>query len=297
MVACALVALALGAAPARAFDAAGAEREMAAIEARWSALTQAPRRDAKALAELDRRAAALAADASRGLAALREEAAERDADMAAVVAGRDWQAAEALLLKLRFRIAAIELERALAGDPDMARLARAAADGFAPFVDAPDPALAAEARYGRGLARIAAGDRTDGLADLRAAAAERSVAPRARLALAETLAEAGDRGQALDATAKLLATGGLPRDIALRAKLLRLKLLLPPPASRRPPPRAPRWRRWPAICSRQAIRGEQARSRCSKDARTCCPRARTPTRACCCCAPMPPLGAATRRRP
>lgn len=230
----ALLALALDAVPARAFDADGAEREMAAIEARWRALTQAPRRDAKALAELDRRTAALAADVSRGLAALREEAAERDADMAAVVAGRDWQAAEALLLKLRFRSAAVELERALAGDPDKARLARAAADGFAPFVDAPDPALAAEARYGRGLARIAAGDRSDGLADLRAAANERSVAPRARLALAESLAEAGDRGQALDAAGKLLATSGLPRDIALRAKLLRLKLLLAPPGKPAP---------------------------------------------------------------
>jgi len=231
-----LALLVVGAAPSRAFDIAGGEREMASIEARWSALTQAPRRDAKALGELERRAAALAADASRGLAEQREEAAERDADMAAVVAGRDWQATEALLLRLRFRIAAIQLERALAGDPDKARLARAAVDGFAPFVDAPDATLAAEARYGRGLARIAAGDRADGLADLRAAASQSGVAPRARLALAESLADGGDRSAALDALAKLLATGGLPRDLALRAKLLRLKLLLPAGAKSAPAP-------------------------------------------------------------
>jgi len=225
----AVLALALvvgGASVALAFGAAEGERELASIEGRWTALTQAARRDAKALAELDRRASALAADASRGLAAQREDAAERDADMAAVVAGHEWQATEALLLELRFRIAAIQLERALAGDPERVRLARAAAEGFGSFVDAPDPALAAEARYGRGLARIAAGDRVEGLADLRAAASERTVAPRARLALAENLADAGERTQALDVVTRQLAAGGMTRDLTLRAKLLRLKLVL-----------------------------------------------------------------------
>lgn len=226
-----------GVAAATALDVAGSEREMATIEARWSALTQAPRRDAKSLADLQKRAQALAADVSRGLGALREEAAERDADMAAVVAGGDWQAAEALLLRLRFRIAAIELERALAGDPDKVRLARAAADGFAPFVDAPDATLAAEARYGRGLARVAAGERAAGLTDLRAAVNERGVAPRARLALAEALADGGDRAQALDVLAKLVASGGAPRDVVLRAQLLRLKLLVGATGKGSVPPR------------------------------------------------------------
>jgi hypothetical protein len=218
--------LVLTAPRAHGFSTSDGERELASIEARWTALSQAPRRDAKALAELDRRASMLAADASRGLAALREEAAEHDADMAAVVAGRDWQTIEALLLKLKFRIAAIDLERALAGDAEHDRLAHAAVDGFAAFVDAPDPSLAAEARYGRGLARIAAGDRSGGIADLRAAAAERTVAARARLALADALAEAGDRGEALDVVSKQIAAGGMPRDLALRAKLLRLKLIV-----------------------------------------------------------------------
>ena len=211
---------------ASAFDVASGEREMAAIEARWTQLSQSAKRDPAALAELDRRAKALAAEASRGLAQQREDAAERDVDMAGVVAGPQWQATEALLLRLRFRIAAIDLERALAGDPAKARLAREAADGFASFVDAPDATLAGEARYGRGLARIAAGDREGGLADLRAAASAPSVGPRARLALAQALADAGDRARALDALANLAATKGVAKDTALRAQLLRLQLLV-----------------------------------------------------------------------
>ena len=211
---------------ASALDVASGEREMAAIEARWTQLTQSAKRDPAALAALDRRAKALAADASRGLAQQREDAAERDADMAGVVAGPQWQATEALLLRLRFRIAAIDLERALAGDPEKAKLAREAADGFAPFVDAPDATLAGEARYGRGLARIAAGDREGGLADLRAAASAPSVGPRARLALAQALADAGDRARALDALANLAAAKGVAKDTVLRAQLLRLQLLV-----------------------------------------------------------------------
>jgi hypothetical protein len=211
---------------ALAFEVATGEREMAAIEARWSQLTQAPKRDQAALAELDRRATALAADASRGLAQQREDAAERDQDMASVVAGQQWQATEALLLRLRFRIAAIELERALAGDPDKVKLARAAIDGFTPFADAPDATLAGEARYGRGLARIAAGDREGGLADLRAASSAPGVGSRARLALAQAFADTGDRTRALDALADLAASRGVSKDLALRAQMMRLQLLL-----------------------------------------------------------------------
>ena len=211
---------------ASAFEVAAGEREMSAIEARWTQLTQQPKRDPAALAELDRRATALAADASRGLAQQREDAAERDIDMANVVASQQWKATELLLLRLRFRIAAIELERVLAGDPDKAKLARAAIDGFTPFVDAPDATLSGEARYGRGLARIATGDREGGLADLRAAASVSGVGPRARFALAQALAEAGERTRALDALADLTAARGISKDLALRAQLLRLQLLL-----------------------------------------------------------------------
>jgi len=211
---------------ALAFTASAGDAELKAIEARATALAQAPQRDRKALADLDRRASTLAEDASRALAAMREEAAERDADMTAVVASREWQAIEALLLKLRFRIAALQLERALAGDPDKARLAHEAAAGFATFAEAPDPTVAAEGKYGRGLARIAGGDRAAGLADLRAAAGASAVAPRARLALAEQLAEGGERGQALDLVTKQIAAGSLAKDLALRAKLLRLQLVV-----------------------------------------------------------------------
>src|SRR5690606_24348678 len=179
-----LAALALPCA-AHALTAAQGEAQLREIEARANALAKSPQPDRKALAELDRRAHALAEEASRALAALREDAAERDADMRAVVESREWQALEALLLKLRFRIAALQLERARAGDPDKERLARAAADGFGAFAEAADPTVAAEGRYGRGLARIVAGDRAGGIADLRAAAQVASVAPRARLALAE----------------------------------------------------------------------------------------------------------------
>ena len=222
------VALATLAAAGNAVAWTGAEgrAQLAAIEARWQTLSEAARRDAKALAELDRRASALAEETSRALAKMREDAAERDADMSAVVASEDWQTAEALLVKLRFRIAAIELERALAGDPDRKRLALAAAEGFSPFVEAPDAALAGESRYGRGLARIAGGDREGGMADLRDAARAPAVAPRAHLALAETLADAGDSRAALEIVSKQLAAGGLTRDLALRAKLLRLRLLV-----------------------------------------------------------------------
>lgn len=209
-----------------AFEVASGEREMAAIEARWTQLTQQPKRDPAALAELDRRATALAADASRGLAQQREDAAERDIDMSSVVASQQWKATEALLLRLRFRIAAIDLERVLAGDPDKAQLARQAIDGFTPFVDAPDATLSGEARYGRGLARIAAGDRDGGLADLRGAASAPGVGPRARFALAQALADAGERTRALDALADLAAAQGISKDLALRAKLLRLQILL-----------------------------------------------------------------------
>lgn len=211
---------------AAAFEVAGGEREMAAIEARWTQLTQQPKRDPAALAELDRRATALAADASRGLAQQREDAAERDVDMSSVVASQQWKATEALLLRLRFRIAAIELERVLAGDPDKARLARESIENFTPFVDAPDATLSGEARYGRGLARIAAGDREGGLADLRTAASVPGVGPRARFALAQALADAGERTRALDALADLTAAKGISRDLALRAKLLWLQILL-----------------------------------------------------------------------
>lgn len=221
-----VVALLVAPARARAFEVASGEREMAAIEARWTQLTQAPKRDLAALAELDRRATALAADASRGLAQQREDAAERDIDMSSVVASQQWKATEALLLRLRFRIAAIELERVLAGDPDKAKLAREAIDDFAPFVEAPDPTVSGEARYGRGLARLAAGDREGGLADLRAAAAVPGVSGRARLALAQALADAGERARALDALADVAAARGIAKDLALRAQLLRLQLLL-----------------------------------------------------------------------
>src|SRR5581483_5883728 len=222
----AAIAFALLASSALAWSAAEGERELAAIEARWRTLSSAPKRDAAALADLDARALALAKSASAALGAMREQAADRDADMAAVVASPEWRSTEELLLKLRFRIAGIDLERALAGDPDRARLARDAAKGFSDFADAPDPALAAEARYGRGLARIASGERAAGLEDLRAAASDASVAPRARIALAEALAQGGERGQALDVVTRQLAAGGMPRDLELRAKLLRLQLLL-----------------------------------------------------------------------
>ncbi|HEY8515523.1 MAG TPA: hypothetical protein VIS07_08415 [Candidatus Binatia bacterium] len=218
-----LAALALPCA-AHALTAAQGEAQLREIEARANALAKSPQPDRKALAELDRRAHALAEEASRALAALREDAAERDADMRAVVESREWQALEALLLKLRFRIAALQLERARAGDPDKERLARAAADGFGAFAEAADPTVAAEGRYGRGLARIVAGDRAGGIADLRAAAQVASVAPRARLALAEALAEGGNRKEALDVVSKQLAGGNLPADLALRAELLRLQL-------------------------------------------------------------------------
>ena len=72
---------------ASAFDVASGEREMGAIEARWTQLTQSGKRDPAALAELGRRAKALAADASRGLAQQREDAAERDADMPSSATG------------------------------------------------------------------------------------------------------------------------------------------------------------------------------------------------------------------
>jgi Tfp pilus assembly protein PilF len=146
--------------------------------------------------------------------------------MSSVVASQQWKATEVLLLRLRFRIAAIDLERVLAGDPDKVPLARQAIDGFTPFVDAPDPALSGEARYGRGLARIAAGDRDGGLADLRGAASAPGVGPRARFALAQALADAGERTRALDALADLAAAQGISKDLALRAKLLRLQILL-----------------------------------------------------------------------
>src|SRR5690606_13007034 len=46
----------------------------------------------------------------------------------------------------------------------------------------------------------------------------------------------GDRTQALDTLAKLLASGSLPRDLALRAKLMRLELLLPARGAKTPVP-------------------------------------------------------------
>jgi hypothetical protein len=214
------------AAPPVTWDAARGDAELAAIESRWKALASAGSRDRRALAELDARARTLSSAASRSLGAMREEAAERDADMVALIASPAWVAAEELLVKLRFRIAAIELERALAGDSDRTRLARAAADAFSDFVDAPDTTLAAEARYGRGLARLILGDRDAGLGDLRAAATVASVAPRARIATAEALAESGRRGEALDLVTRQLAAGHLSRDLELRAELLRLKLLV-----------------------------------------------------------------------
>ena len=222
----ACAALLVVAASASAFEVAAGEREMSAIEARWTQLTQAPKRDVAALAELDRRASALAADASRGLAQQREDAAERDIDMAGVVQGQQWKATEMLLLRLRFRIAAIELERVLAGDPDKQKLAREAIDGFTPFVDAPDGTVSGEARYGRGLARIAVGDREGGLSDLRSAAGVPGVSVRARLALAQALADAGERTRALDALADVAVAKGASKDLVLRAQLLRLQLLL-----------------------------------------------------------------------
>ena len=192
----------IGADPTAANPAAGeppgltaesAAGQLAAIESRARALSSAVRPDAAALAELESRARRLADEAATALGAMREEAAERDADMAAVVTSAAWKSLEGLILQLRFRIAAIELDRAQAGGPDRLAHAREAERGFEAFVDAPDPELAAESRYGRGLARIAGGERTSGEADLREAATLPAVAVRARLALARSLAASGRR--------------------------------------------------------------------------------------------------------
>jgi len=210
---------------ASAWTAEEGAAAFAQLEARWKAATSVAQRNLRTLADLDASAAELASRAAAGLRQMRESAAERDADMAAVIASSEWRDTEALVAKLRFRIAWIKLERALAGDPARRELAKAASDGFTVFVEAPDPDLAAESRYGRGLARVAAGDREGGLADLRAAAGTPSVKPRADLAVAETLADAGRSDEALALLAHT-SPAGLPPDLAHRAELLRLRLLL-----------------------------------------------------------------------
>jgi hypothetical protein len=221
----ALALVALTTTPASAWTAAEGGAAFAQIESRWNTITSNPTRNLRALAELDASASELAERAVDGLRRMRESAAERDTDMAAVIAGSDWRDTEALVAKLRFRIAWIKLERALAGDPKKAELARAAGDGFTVFVDAPDPELAAESRYGRGLARVAEGRRDQGIADLRAAAESRSMHARAELAIAESLADAGRRDEAL-AMVGAASSGGLPPDLERRRQLLRLRLLL-----------------------------------------------------------------------
>jgi hypothetical protein len=208
-----------------AWTAAEGADAFAQLEARWKAATSVAQRNLRTLAELDASAADLATRAANGLRQMRESAAERDADMATVIASSEWRDTEALVAKLRFRIAWIKLERALAGDPAKRELAKAASDGFTVFVEAPDPELAAESRYGRGLARVAAGDRDGGLADLRAAAENQSVKPRAELAIAETLADGGRQDEALAMLARS-GLSGLPPDLAHRAELLRLRLLV-----------------------------------------------------------------------
>jgi len=222
--ACLLVLLATSR-QASAWTAEEGAAAFAQLEARWKAATSVAQRNLRNLAELDASAADLASRAAAGLRQMRESAAERDADMAAVIASSEWRDTEALVAKLRFRIAWIKLERALAGDPARRELAKAASDGFTVFVEAPDPDLAAESRYGRGLARVAAGDREGGLTDLRAAAQTPSVKPRADLAVAETLADAGRSDEALALLAHT-SPAGLPPDLAHRAELLRLRLLL-----------------------------------------------------------------------
>src|SRR5262249_5607669 len=143
-----------------------------------------------------------------------------------VIRSSAWRDTEELIAKLRFRIATIKLERALASDSDKVALAKQAAAGFTVYVDAPDAELAAESRYGRGLARIAAGDRDGGLADLPAAGAYGPIAARSKLAIAEAQIEMGKRGEALDGVTRLLSGGGLGPDLERRAELLRLRLLL-----------------------------------------------------------------------
>lgn len=239
----------IGADPTAANPAAGeppgltaesAAGQLAAIESRARALSSAVRPDAAALAELESRARRLADEAATALGAMREEAAERDADMAAVVTSAAWKSLEGLILQLRFRIAAIELDRAQAGGPDRLAHAREAERGFEAFVDAPDPELAAESRYGRGLARIAGGERTSGEADLREAATLPAVAVRARLALARSLAASGRRGEALALAEQQVAAGGASREQVLDAKLLALGLRVEAlPARRRDGARQP----------------------------------------------------------
>ena len=171
------------------------------------------------------------------------------------------------LVKLRFRIAAIELERALAGDPGPEAARARRRRGLLAVRRGARCGARRRDRYGRGL-RAHRGGRSRGRYGGSARSGARAGGGAARAPGARR--DARGRGRLARrprAVSKQLAAGGLTRDLdaareAAAPPPARLVAIAGPGRKRRGPPTAPRalrTRAWSPISWRQATRGARPR--------------------------------------